>query len=294
MVAHRWPEGTVYRRIVLEPDAEERPCRVCRRPMRICDHRHRRLFTLAGPLQLTCKLLHCADRACPGAGRTTSPRAELDVALPRWLVDWEVFAWIGQQRAARRRTVAQLRSTLAGAFDILLSDDAIEDYLAIYDAMLVADAADHGAIASACEDVSSLSLSLDVLYGDQGLDALAVVRERRTRRVWFAAQVAAGDESGVRALLTRARERAAAVGRPVESWTVPSHEALGASVAAVFPEVPRRACVPPVARARRVSWRPPSPSRPPSPRPSRPPHSAASSSWRPVPARPSAPPGPVA
>src|SRR5215471_19075387 len=66
-MAYRWPDETVFRR--LELHVEEQWCQTCGSRLRVCDHRHRRVFTLQGPLHVVCKLVHCPDlvgRADPG------------------------------------------------------------------------------------------------------------------------------------------------------------------------------------------------------------------------------------
>jgi hypothetical protein len=57
--------------------------------------RPRRLFTFDGLLHLVCKLAHCPDPLCPQHYRTVSPEDEAGIALPRWIIGWDVFAWIG-------------------------------------------------------------------------------------------------------------------------------------------------------------------------------------------------------
>src|SRR5215210_3398264 len=95
----RWPEDTEFRRLVLDVEADA--CAHCAGRLHICDHRHHRVYTLDGPLELCCRLAHCADRACPARPHTLSPAAELTLALPGWLIGWDVFGWLGFRRFAR-------------------------------------------------------------------------------------------------------------------------------------------------------------------------------------------------
>ena len=46
---------------------ERRECGACGRALAICDHRFHRIFTLTGPVELVCKLVHFPYRACPAA-----------------------------------------------------------------------------------------------------------------------------------------------------------------------------------------------------------------------------------
>jgi hypothetical protein len=76
----------------------------------VCDHRHRRVFTLHGPLHVVCKLVHCPERVCPAHPRTRSPEAETALAMPWWVLGWDVVCWLGHRRFARHWAVGQIRT----------------------------------------------------------------------------------------------------------------------------------------------------------------------------------------
>src|SRR6266446_2233339 len=63
--------------------------------------------------------------------RSASDHATLDDG-------WDVFCWLGHRRFARHWSVPQLRLELLDSYDIVLSEDAIEDYLQRYQCMLAA------------------------------------------------------------------------------------------------------------------------------------------------------------
>src|SRR5437899_2722131 len=65
---YRWPDDTVFTR--LELHLEDRWCHTCGCQLTVCDHRHRRLFTLNGPVHAVWKLAHCPQRGCPAHTRT--------------------------------------------------------------------------------------------------------------------------------------------------------------------------------------------------------------------------------
>src|SRR5687768_1702444 len=130
----RWPEGTVFRQMAL--DVEQKCCTRCGGPLHVCTQRRRRIYTLQGPLEVCCRLARCADADCPSRPGTLSPAAELSLALPGWLVGWDVFCFIGHRRFARHWSVPQIRCELSDSYQIRLSEDAIEVYLRRYQAML--------------------------------------------------------------------------------------------------------------------------------------------------------------
>lgn len=241
MSAHHWPAETKFRAIILEPTEEERPCETCSRLMRICDHRRRNVFSFASPLQLTCKLFHCVDKTCPASKRVLSPRAEMDIAPPRWIVDWEVFAWMGHRRFARHLTVPQIRADLAD-HKILLSDDAVEFYLARYAAMLAARQSDLEVLREEYRDIPELALTIDGLQPEKGHETLYVVRELHARRVWFAEPLLSSAQREIDALLVRARDIAAALDRPVRVWESDKQDGFVHGIAEHFPGVPHRFC----------------------------------------------------
>src|SRR5919109_2791110 len=98
-MSYRWPDDTVFSR--LELHVEEQGCQTCGGRLRVCDHRHRRVFTLHGPLHVVCKLVHCPARVCPAHPRTLSPEAETALAMPWWVLGWDVVCWLGHRRFAR-------------------------------------------------------------------------------------------------------------------------------------------------------------------------------------------------
>lgn len=239
---HSWPAASSLRDLVLTPTAEERPCGACGGHRTICDHRFHTVETFGGPVRLVCKLIKCVDAACPRVGKTFSPEAELAIVPPRLVVDWEIFAWIGHRRFARHWSVPQLRAELADSHRIHLSDDAIESYVTRYETMLAARQSDPVHFAADYRDIPELVLSIDGLQPEKGHETLYVVRELNARRVWFAEPLLSSTDEAIEALLVRARELAATLGKPVRAWVTDKQSAFVTGIAKVFPEVPHRLC----------------------------------------------------
>src|SRR3954471_16805903 len=108
-MAFTWPKDLEF--TPWDLDVIERDCPSCARVMHICDHRQRRLYTLDGPVELTCRLNDSPDPRChgharsqrpdaPGLGhaRTRSPEQESLIARPHWAVPCDVLCGIGQRR----------------------------------------------------------------------------------------------------------------------------------------------------------------------------------------------------
>jgi hypothetical protein len=238
---HRWPEDTQFTRVVLE--VEDNVCAVCGAALHICDHRRHRIFTLQGPVEVVCKLAHCAARHCAAHTKTRSPYAETLLTLPWWLIGWDVFCWMGHRRFARHWSVPQIRSELADSYQIPLSADAIEDAVRRYQTMLAARQQDPQVVAAAYRNVEALVLSIDGLQPEKGHETLYVVRELNAKRIWFAEALLSSNADEVRRLVSQARAWATQLGLPVHLWLSDKHDAFVTGIAAAFPGVPHRYCV---------------------------------------------------
>jgi len=210
--------------------------------MWICDHRIRRIETRLGPTRVCCKLLKCPDRACRSAGMTFSPKAEQALAPPRLALDWDLFTWIGHRRFARHWSVPTICAELADSFRIVFSPDAIEQYIDRYERMVAARHQDPAQLADAYANLADVVLSIDGLQPEKGHEVLYVVRELNAGRVWFAAPLLSSTAPEIEALLTRAREIAEALGKPVRAWVSDKQDAFLTGIEKVFPGVPHRLC----------------------------------------------------
>jgi hypothetical protein len=237
---HRWPQDTVFTRKVLVP--EERSCPHCGRFMHISYHDRHPLYTLDGPLELISKPVRCPELTCPGHAHFSRPLAQSTIALPGWLIAWDVFCWIGHRRCARHWSVPSIRAELADSYGIGLSPDAIEVYIDRYQTMLAARHQDPQVLAAVYQDVDELILSIDGIQPEKGHETLYVVRELSADRVWFAEALLSSAEPEVRRLLRRAREWTERLGKKVRLWLSDKQEAFVVGIAAEFPDVPHRYC----------------------------------------------------
>ncbi len=182
-MSHCWPESIAFREIPLV--SETRICSVCGGVLRISKHRKRRLYTLDGPVCLILKRLRCANDDCTISG-TFGPEQEADYALPRWLIGWDVFCWIGHRRFARHWAIPQIRKELEDSYGIRLSDDAMEDYTDQYQTMVAAYWQDMKQLDERYADTDEVILSIDGLQPEKGHETLYVAGELTHRRVLFA------------------------------------------------------------------------------------------------------------
>ena len=112
-MSHCWPQSITFRNIPLV--SPRKNCPTCNRRMRISKHRRRRLYTRDGPICLILKRYRCPHDDCSQSG-TLGPEQEIDYALPRWLIGWDVFCWIGHRRFARHWGIPQIRQELEDTY----------------------------------------------------------------------------------------------------------------------------------------------------------------------------------
>lgn len=239
-MARRWPKDLVCKRKVLE--VENPWCRRCGSRLYKCDHRHHRIFTLTGPVQLICKLVRCSNKVCSNHRRTLSPESEMTWTMPRWTIGWDVFCWIGHRRVARHWSIPQIRGELMDSYRIPLSKHAIGDYLQLYQQMLAARQQDMRRLHKEYQGTRRLLLAIDGLQPEKGHETLYVVRELGRQRVWFAEPLLSSSASEVRRLLVQARQWAELVDKPVGLWMSDKQNAFVKGIAAEFAGVAHRYC----------------------------------------------------
>jgi hypothetical protein len=238
----RWDPGVEFRKLVLEPEPEDRRCSHCGGFTHIYEHRDRRLYLLTGATHLVSKIAHCMDKACPGHQEVIESAAEMSVAPPFWTIGWDVFAWMGHRRFARSWSVPQIRAELMDRYSITVSPDLIEDYLKRYQAIVAARESAPESLAEAYRNVKDLVLTIDGLQPEKGHETLYVVRELRLKRVWFATPLLSSSGAEVKSVLEQADAWAKRLGKPVRLWISDKQKAFVSGIAEVFAGVPHRYC----------------------------------------------------
>lgn len=230
----------VWAKVVLERD--DPLCSVCGHTLHVKNLRRRRVYTLNGPIGYVLKLMHCPQRPCSLHHGTLRPEREPTRALPRWLIGWDVFCRLGHRRFARHWSVPQRRRGLKDTCTIVLSDDAIEDYLQRYQWMVAARQQDFARLKVAYAKTRAVTLSIDGLQPGNGHETLCVVRELGHERVWFAKARLSSATEEIRPPLEQANDWAKRLGCRVHLWISDKQGAFVKSIASVCPGVPHRYC----------------------------------------------------
>jgi hypothetical protein len=127
-------------------------------------------------------------------------------------------------------------------YQIKLSDDAIEEYIRRYQAMLAARQQDAESLRRHYESATKIILCIDGLQPEKGHEALYVVRELTRKRVWFAEPLLSATEDEIRRLIQKAKEWAQSLDVSVGLWMSDKQDAFVKGIAAEFPDVPHRYC----------------------------------------------------
>jgi hypothetical protein len=242
MLRLRWDPGVKFRKLVLEPEPDDRRCSHCGEFTHIYEHRDRRLYLLTGATHLVSKIAHCMDKGCPGHREVVESAAEMRLAPPFWTIGWDVFAWMGHRRFGRNWSVPQIRAELMDSYGITVSPDLIEDYLKRYQAIVAARESAPELLADAYRNVKDLVLTIDGLQPEKGHETLYVVRELRLKRVWFAIPLLSSSGAEVKSVLEQADAWAKRLGKPVRLWISDKQKAFVTGIAEVFAGVPHRYC----------------------------------------------------
>jgi hypothetical protein len=171
-----------------------------------------------------------------------SPECEAALCLPRSILGWDVFCWIGHRRFARHWSVPQLRAELQDRYQITVSDDAVEDAIARYQAIVAAREQDPLRLAEAYRDVDEVVLSIDGLQPEKGHETLYVVRELTQKRIWFGEALVSSSAVEVRRLIALSRQWVERLGKRVRVWMSDKQDAFVSGIAAEFSDVPHRYC----------------------------------------------------
>jgi len=108
--------------------------------------------------------------------------------------------------------------------------------------MVAARESDVDAWATEYQAVEDVILTIDGLQPEKGHETLYVVRELRSKRVWFAQPLLSSSTPEVQRLFERADRMAKQLGKPVRCWMSDKQDAFVKGIAKVFPKVPHRYC----------------------------------------------------
>ncbi|MBF0503015.1 MAG: hypothetical protein HQM09_22965, partial [Candidatus Riflebacteria bacterium] len=233
---YKWPQETEFHRIDLEIVSKK--CDICDSTLKICDHRFHRFFSFYGPTEIRAKLKHCINPSCPNHYKTMSSEDELLLTQPRWLMGWDVFAWIGHRRFSRHWSTKEIEMELRDSHDIFLSHDTIGLAIQRYQTMLAAREQDPLLLRQQYRHEKEVILMVDGLQPEKGHETLYVIREYHQKRVWFAEALLSSTQNEIQSLFHRVHTWVDIVGKPVRLWISDKQQALVKGIAEEFSDVP--------------------------------------------------------
>jgi hypothetical protein len=161
--------------------------------------------------------------------------AAVDFGLGCLLLDWPPAILTTLVGSADPRGIA-------GQLSHCSFEDALEDAISRYQAIVAAREQDPEFLAAAYRDVEEVVLSIDGLQPEKGHETLYVVRELTQKRVWFGTPLVSSSAADVRELIALARHWAERLGKKVRLWMSDKQDAFLSGIAAEFPGVPHRYC----------------------------------------------------
>ena len=236
----KWPVGIVFHEKVLSVEATT--CHVCGWPLNYRTNRIHCVYTLRGPLRLTCKLSSCWNPHCSEYEVLRNPEAERLLTMPRWRIGWDVLLWMGYRRCKRHWSIPQIQAELADSYQFLLSEKMLTAYVQKYQVMVAAWHQDVARLKTLYQESTDLILTIDGIQPEKGHETLYVVRELRHQRVWFAESLLSSSNAEIRKLIRRAKQLVEALDKPVCGWMSDKQAAFVTAIAEEFPGVAHRYC----------------------------------------------------
>jgi hypothetical protein len=162
--------------------------------------------------------------------------------MPRWRIDWNLFAWIGFRRFKRHWIVPQIHEELLDSYQINLSENTINDYLKKYQVMVEAKHQDLERMREEYKECLGVVLTIDGLQPVQSHETLYVVRFLTNQRVWFAQALISSSYPEIRKVIQRAKDLAQQLNKPIFGWVSDKQDAFVTMIAIDSPNIPHRYC----------------------------------------------------
>jgi hypothetical protein len=231
--AKRQP-GTVTR--TLEPTGSV--CPSCEQRQWTAYHRHRRLVTLEGTVDLRLKIRRCHNAACTLYKQAIRPEAEGALALPHGEVGLDVIALIGALRYAEHRSVPEIQRALARRA-VVLAERTVTNLLYRYDELVALSLRNEARLQETLRRQGRVILALDGLQPDVGHEVLWVLRDCLSGAVLLARSLLGSNRDELVPLL---REVAAALPVPIRAVVSDGQPSIRRAVQAALPGVPHQLC----------------------------------------------------
>lgn len=239
-MARFWPQDTKFTTRSLK--FNESRCDRCGHHLYISKNRPRKIYTFDGPLLLDRERAKCSNCECEKSKKWFVTREEQSLTMLRWKIGWDIFLWMGFRRCKRHWSVTKIRNELSDSYEVKLSEDAIEDYLQLYQVMVAEKHQDIDCLKEIYNDVEEVDLTIDGLQPEKGHETLYVVRDLTKGRVLFAQPLISSSNEEVRQLFKRAKTLCEQMKVKVRCWMTDKQGAFLYGIKKEFPDAIHRYC----------------------------------------------------
>jgi len=228
------PPGTIDR--ILEPTSVA--CAGCAQAQWIAYHRHRRLVTLEGVVELRLKIRRCHNPACALFKRAIRPEGEGALALPHGECGLDVIALIGALRYGEHRSVPEIHRELMRR-GVVVAERTVTNLLQRYEELVALHLRDHVRLQEVLRRQGRVILALDGLQPDVGHEVLWVLRDCLSGEVLLARSLLSSTQGDLAALL---REVETTLPVPIHGVVSDGQPSIRRAVKAALPGVPHQLC----------------------------------------------------
>ncbi len=213
-------------------------CAGCEQPPWVAYHRHRRLVTLNGVLDLRLKIRRCHTAACPLYKQPIRPEGEGALALPHGEVGLDVIALIGALRYAEHRSVPEIQRDLVRR-GVSVAERSVTNLLQRYDELVALALRNEARLQETLRLQGRVILALDGLQPDVGHEVLWVLRDCLSGAVLLARSLLGSNRDELAPLL---REVADALPVPIQAVVSDGQPSIRRAVQLALPGVPHQLC----------------------------------------------------
>ncbi len=203
----------------------------------------RRIFRLAGPVDVTSQTVYCVRGRCPLHRAVLHPAAELALAPRGSRLGNDVIGWIGQMRFGRKVKRADIRERLSEEFGLQISETTIQSAADLYAALVELSNLEDPELIAELKRNRTVVLSADAAKPIRGDDAVWFLRDVLSGRTLGAQLLSSSCIGDLKSWLTPVKRFLERQEIPVAGIIIDAEANLQAAMAETFPSAPIQLCL---------------------------------------------------